>query len=171
MTLSIQQKIEELTNINKRSTELIATFRDGYAENWYMAVRDTFRSQLDIKYTSRIENQSKGADKSEVKLWTQGARIAFDKGHIFYDTPNGYLSWDEAMKHIKLACVVINAKPNSIKRKKSPNNKEKIKKLINGFVEVEFLGPNDDKTELIKRDEKKMSQNEFVEFLMHGNLR
>jgi len=49
--------------------------------------------------------------------------------------------------------------------------KRKINKLIDGFVEVEFLIPNNNKTKLIKRDEKKLSQNEFVEFLMHGNLR
>jgi hypothetical protein len=135
-----------------------------------MAVRDCFRSQLDIKYTSRIENQSKGALKTEVKLWTQGPRIAFDKGHIFYDTPYGYQLWNEAIKHVKLACVVINGKPNDVKKEKSLNSKKNINKLIEGFVEVEILVPNIDKTKLIKREEKKMSQNEFVEFLMCGNL-
>ncbi len=78
--------------------------------------------------------------------------------------------WDEAIKHIKLACVVTNGKPNDIKKEESPNSKKKINKLIDGFVEVEFLVPNNDKTKLIKRDEKKMSQNEFVEFLMYGNF-
>ena len=56
------------------------------------------------------------------------------------------------------------------KRKNLPNSKKKINKLIDGLVEVEILIPNNDKTKLIKRDEKRMSQNEFVEFLMHGNL-
>ena len=169
MTYSVQHEIEQLAKSGKRSDRLIATFKEGYADNWYMAVRDCFRSQLDIKYTSRIENQSKGALKTEVKLWTQGPRIAFDKGHIFYDTPYGYQLWNEAIKHVKLACVVINGKPNDVKKEKSPNSKKKINKLIDGFVEVEFLIPNNDKTKLIKRDEKKMSQNEFVEFLMSGN--
>jgi len=170
MTISVQHEIAKLAKSGKRSDRLIATFKEGYADNWYMAVRDCFRSQLDIKYTSRIENQSKGALKREVKLWTQGPRIAFDKGHIFYDTPYGYQLWDEAIKHIKLACVVTNGQPNDVKKEKSPNSKKKINKLIDGFVEVEFLIPKNDKTKLIKSDEKKMSQNEFVEFLMYGNL-
>lgn len=170
MAFTVQHEIERLAKSGKRSDRLIANFKEGYANNWYMAVKDCFRSQLDIKYTSRIESQSKGAVKREVKLWTQGPRIAFDKGHIFYNTPYGYQVWNEAIKRIKLACVVIDAKPNDIKKEKSPNSKKKINKLIDGFVEVEFLIPNNDKTKLIKRDEKKMSQNEFVEFLIYGNL-
>ncbi len=170
MTFSVQHEIIKIAKSGKRSDKLIATFKEGYADNWYMAVRDCFRSQLDIKYTSRIENQSKGALKTEVKLWTQGPRIAFDKGHIFYDTPYGYQLWNEAIKHVKLACVVINGKPNDVKKEKSLNSKKNINKLIEGFVEVDILVPNIDKTKLIKREEKKMSQNEFVEFLMYGNL-
>jgi len=171
MTISVHQKIEQLAKSGKRSDSLIATFKEGYADNWYMAVRESFRSQLDIKYTSKVESQSKGAVKRTIKLWTQGPRIAFDKGNIFYDTPYGYQVWIEAIKHIKLACVVINGKPNDVKKTRSPNSKENINELIDGFVEVEFLVPNNDKTKLIKHDEKKMSQNGFVEFLINGNLR
>lgn len=166
MTFDVQQEIEQLAESGRRGERLIATFKEGYAYNWYMAVRDCFRSQLDIKYTSRIKTQSKEAAKREVKLWTQGPRMAFDKGNIFYDTPYAYQVWNEAIKHIKMACVIIDGKPNDVKKKKG-----KINKLIDGFVEVEFLIPNNDKTKLIKRDEKRMSQNDFVEFLMHGNLR
>jgi len=171
MTISVHNRIEQLAKSRERSEELIATFKDGYADSWYMAVKECYRSQLDIKYTSRIKKQSKGAVKREIKVWTQGPRIAFDKGNIIYDTPYGYQEWNEALKHIKLACVVIKGKPNDIKKTKSPNSKENINELIDGFVEVELLVPNDNKTKLIKHDEKKMSQNEFIEFLINGNLR
>lgn len=170
MTFSVHHEIEQLAKSGKRSDKLIATFKEGFADNWYMAVRDCFRTQLDIKYTSRVENRSMGAQKREVKLWTQGPRISFDRGHIFYDTPYGYQLWKEAIKSVKLACIVTNGKPNDVKKVESLNRKKKINQLINGFVEVEFLVPNNDKTKLIKRDEKKMSQNEFIEFLMYGNL-
>jgi len=163
MKFPIQNKIELLSTSGNRSTELIATFKDGYADNWFMAVRECFRSQLDIKYTPRIENRPDGAGKREVKRWTQGPRIAFDKGHIFYDTPLGYEVWDEAIKHIKLACIVVDGRPNDIIKKKAGNE------LIEGFVVVEFLIPDIDKAKLIKQDEKKMPQNKFVEFLMYGN--
>jgi hypothetical protein len=169
MTLSVSLIIEDLAKKNRRSTSLIATFRDGYAKDWHMAVRDSFRPQLDIKYTPRIERSSKGDGKKEFKRWTQGPRIAFDKGHVIYDTPLGYQVWDKAIKHIKRACVVIDAKPNYIKIEAAPNASGNIKELIDGFVEVEFLVPNNNKTKLIKDDEKIMSQIEFVEFLMTGN--
>jgi hypothetical protein len=163
MKFSVQKKIELLATKGQRSTELIATFKDGYAENWFMAVRECFRSQLDIKYTPRIEKRPDGVGKREVKHWTQGPRIAFEKGHIFYDTPLGYQLWEKATRHIKLACIVVDGKANDIIKKKAGNE------LIEGFVVVEFLVPDIDKKRLIRQGEKKMSQNEFVEFLMHGN--
>jgi hypothetical protein len=170
MTSSIRNEIEKLAVRSKRSsTWLIATFKDGYAENWHMAVRDSFRSQLDIKYTPRIDKKSEGHGKRIDKLLTQGPRIAFDKGHIFYDTPLGYQVWAKAIKHIKHACVVIDAKPNNVKIGAATNASGNTKELIEGFVEVELLVPNNDKTKLIKYDVKKMSQIEFVEFLITGN--
>ena len=159
MTFSVHREIEQSAKSGKRSDKLIATFKEGFADNWHMAVRDCFRTQLDIKYTSRIENRPIGAQKREVKLWTQGPRIAFDKGHIFYDTRHGYRQWSDAIKHVKLACIVVNGKPNDVKKEKFPTSNKKVRKLIDGFVEVEFLIPNNDKTKLIKRNEKKMSQN------------
>jgi hypothetical protein len=164
MKFSVQKKIEQLATSSQRSTELIATFREGYADNWFMAVRECFRAQLDIKYTPRIEKRSDGVGKREVKHWTQGPRIAFDIGHTFYDTPLGYELWDKAIKQIKLACIVVEGKPNDIKKRKAGDE------LIEGFVVVEFLAPDADKTKLIKQADKKMSQNLFVEFLMHGNF-
>ena len=166
-----QQEIEQLARSGKRSDRLIANFKEGYAENWHMAVRESFRPQLDIKYTSKIERLSSGTTRRKIRLWTQGPRIAFDKGNIFYDTPRGYQVWGKAIKHIKLACLVINGKPNDVKKEISPNSKKKVNKLINGFVEVEILIPNKGWTKLIKSHEMKMSQNEFVDFLIKGNFK
>lgn len=171
MTISVQHEIEQLAESGKRSDRLIAAFKDGYIANWYMAVKEAFRSQLDIKFTPRIDSLSKSAGKKEVKLWTQGPRLSFDKGHIFYDTSYGYQVWNEAIKLINLACVVTNSKPNDVKKTKFPNGKKTINKLIDGFVKVELLVPNNNRTNLIKRDEMKLSQNEFVQFLMDGTLR
>ena len=170
MTISVHQEIEQLAKSRERSKKLIATFKEGFADNWYMAVRESYRSQLDIKYTSKIENESKGDVKKINKLWTQGPRISFAKGNIIYDTPYGYLLWNEALKHIKVACVVINGKPNDVKITKFPNSKVNAYELIDGFVEFELLVPNDNNSKLIKSREIKMSQNEFVEFLINGNL-
>jgi len=173
MTFSIYNKIEELAKKNRRSTKLIATFSDGYADGWHMAVRECFRPQLDIKFTSRVQKQLNGVDKEgkrHVRIWTQGPRIAFDKGHIFYDTPLGYEEWDRALKHINLVCIVIEAKPNDV-RKKQTNNIKGQNELIHGFVEIELLTPNPERTKLLSKGVDKISQNEFVEFLINGNLK
>ena len=173
MTISIYNKIEQLAKKNKRSTKLIATFSDGYADGWRMAVRESFRPQLDIKFTSRVQKKINGEEKEEkrhVRVWTQGPRIAFDEGHIFYDTPLGYKKWGKALKHIKLVCIVTEAKPNDVRKKKT-NNIKGQNELIHGFVEIELLTPNPERTKLISKGVYKKSQNEFVEFLISGNLK
>lgn len=173
MTASIHRQIEQLAKNNKRSTKLMATFVDGYADGWHMAVRESFRPQLDIKFTSRVQGKSNGVEKAEkrqVRVWTQGPRISFDKGHVFYDTPRGYEEWDKALKHINLVCMVLEAKPNDVKKKEIDNSKGYIYELIPGFVELELLTPNPEGTKLITKGSSKISQNEFVEFLKSGNL-
>jgi len=170
MTIPIHKQIEQLSKNNERSTNLIATFSDGYADGWHMAVRDSFRPQLDIKFTPRVQgklNDMEKTEKKQVRVWTQGPRIAFDKGHIFYNTRKGYEEWGEALKHIKLVCIVLEAKPNDVKKKKT--DKGFIYELIPGFVEIELLIPNDERTELVTKSIRKIPQNEFVEFLKNGN--
>lgn len=172
MTVSIHKQIEQLAKNNKRSTNLIATFSDGYADGWHMAVRESFRPQLDIKFTPRVQgklNEIEKVEKRHVRVWTQGPRIAFDKGHIFYNTRKAYEEWDEALEHINLVCIVLEAKPNDVGKKEI--DKGYIYELIPGFVEIELLNPNHERTELIAKSTHKISQNEFVEFLKNGNLK
>jgi hypothetical protein len=172
MTVSVDDKIKELVKSGKRSTELITNFTEGYADGWYMAVKESFRPQLDIKFTSRVQgklNEIEKAKKRHVRVWTQGPRIAFDKGHIFYNTRRGYEDWDEALKHINLVCIVLEAKSNDVGKKEI--DKGYIYELIPGFVEIELLNPNHERTELITKSTHKISQNEFVEFLKNGNLK
>ena len=173
MTFSINIKIEELAKKKSRSTKLIASFSNGFANGWYMAVRESFRPQLDIKFTTRVQKELGDLEKTEkkhVRVWTQGPRIAFDKGHIFYDTPLGYEEWKRALKHINLVCIVTEAKPNNVREKKT-NDIRRQTELIHGFVEIELLTPNPERTKLISKGVYKKSQNEFVEFLISGNLK
>lgn len=172
MKLSIDYKIKELVKSSKRSTELIANFTEGYADGWHMAVKESFRPQLDIKHTARIGTKSVEEGnlyKSHIRVWTQGPRIAFDKGQIFYDTSLGYGEWRKALKQLNLVCAIKDAKPNEVKKKKVGSNGH-VNELIDGFVEVELLIPNHERTKLIRKDIYKMSQNKFVEFLISGNL-
>ena len=173
MTVSIQEKIIALAKGNQRSTQLLASFSGGFADGWAMAVKECFRNQLDIKYTVRIENRSTisgPAIKKQIKVWTQGPRIAFDAGHVFYDTPLAYGKWDHALPQIKRACVVLEATANEIRKKKTGNTKENINELIDGYVVIELFVPNRNKTKLISQNKFKLSQNEFLEFLITGKL-
>ena len=173
MRVSVDDKIKELAKSGKRSTELIANFINGYASGWYMAVRESFRPQLDIKHTARTGTKSTEEGKihkSQVRIWTQGPRIAFDKGQIFYDRPLGYEEWSKALKHIKFVCVIIEAKPNDVTKKKIDNIKGQINELIDGFVVFELLSPNTERTMLITQNTYKMSQNQFADFLISGIL-
>lgn len=173
MIVSVDDNIKELAKSGKRSSELIANFINGYASGWYIAVRESFRPQLDIKHTARIGTKSTEEGKlykSQVRVWTQGPRIAFDKGQIFYDTPLGYGEWSKALKQIKLACAIIDAKPNEIKKKKADNIKGQMNELIDGFVVFELLFPNHERTKLIAKDKYELSQNKFVDFLISGTL-
>jgi len=138
-----------------------------------MVVRESFRSQLDIRYTSRVERQpseSDGAERQEIRLWTQGPRISFDRGHIFYDTSLGYQEWDRALHGIELVCVVVGAKPNDVVRRERGDEKGHENQLIDGFVEFELLKPNSAKTQLVTCSKHRKTQNEFVEFLIDGVL-
>ena len=169
MTLTIQDKIKALAKKNYRSLQLIADFSDGYAGGWEMAVKECFRTQLDIRYTVRVENHSVAsglAVKRQVKVWTQGPRISFDVGHVFYDTPLAYGRWDQALRHMKRACVVTEASPNDIRKKKTGS----INELIDGHVLIKLFVPNQSKTGLIPQSRFKFSQNNFIGFLITGKL-
>lgn len=142
-----------------RSLNLIAKFVDGYAEGWKMAVNETFKDELDIKLTKRV------IDQKNVEVLTQGPYFNFKEGHILYDTPKAYTTWNEALKHIKLACRIIRAKPRAL----STNSQISSKRTIDDGV-VAFLTykPDENRTILQEISEHEMTQVEFVNFLKTG---
>lgn len=141
--------------IVKRHTNLVANFVDGYADGWYMAVKECYRNELDIKYTERKKH------KQSFFEWTQGPYFSFAEGHIFYDTPKAYKKWEQAIKAIKIACKITSAKPTSL---------DKNKKLVEGMVKFIIYKPNEECTSLIAVQDYKLSQKEFVNFLKTGVL-
>ncbi len=75
MSVSVDDKIRELAQSGKRSTELIANFINGYASGWYMAVRESFHPQLDIKHTARVVTKSTGEGKDELIFFISRSRL------------------------------------------------------------------------------------------------
>lgn len=161
-----------------RSLNLIAKFVDGYAKDWYFAVGECFKDELDIKYTDRIEEviidgvkqyeiieekgiKKKRAKKQKVKKWTQGPFYCFAEGHTIYDTSKAYLQWNEALKHIKVICEVLKGVPSHL-----TNDNE----FINGQVTFKLSIPNKDKIGIETIGQYHLDQKDFVGFLKTGNL-
>ena len=68
-------KTETIEAISEdRSTVLIASFQDGFAAGWKMAVPEAFKEPLDIKLTPRK------IKKKDELVWTQGRIFNFKEG-------------------------------------------------------------------------------------------
>ena len=139
----------------KRQTQLIANFVKGYAEGWFMAVKECYRNELDIKLTERKKN------KQSYPEWTQGPYFSFAEGHLFYDTPKAYKKWNQAIKAIKIACKITSATPTML---------DKNKNLLEGMVNFTTYKPDKKATSLMAVQDYKVSQREFVHFLKTGQL-
>jgi len=139
----------------RRETRLIADFVNGYAVGWFMAVKECYQNQLDIKLTERKKNKQSSLE------WTQGPYFCFTEGHLFYDTPKAYNKWEQALKAIKKACKITSATPTTIDRNKN---------LVEGVVNFTTYKPNKKATSLIAIRDYKVSQREFVDFLKTGRL-
>ena len=139
----------------KRHTQLIADFVNGYAEGWFMAVKECYRNELDVKLTERKKN------KQSYSEWTQGPYFSFAEGHLFYDTPKAYRKWGQALKIMKKACKITSSTPTIL---------DKNKNLVEGTVNFTTYKPDKKATSLIAIQDYKVSQREFVDFLKTGQL-
>ena len=139
----------------ERHSNLVANFVNGYADGWYMAVKECYRNELDIKYTERKKH------KQSFFEWTQGPYFSFAEGHMFYDTTKAYKKWGEAIKAIKIACKIVSATPTML---------DKNKKLVEGMVVFTIYKPDAKLTFLKAVKDCKLSQTEFVNFLKTGLL-
>src|SRR5690349_8992526 len=104
-TLSMDKSLTENVS-TRRSTDLIANFTDGFADGWHMALKESFKMELDIKLTLRKKN------KISYIEWTQGPYYCFSEGQLIYDTREAYTCWKDALKNVNVACQVFAAKPN-----------------------------------------------------------
>jgi len=142
----------------RRHANLIADFFKGYADGWFMAVKECYRNELDIEYSERKK------DKESFFEWTQGPYFSFAEGHLFYDTPKAYekgKKWGQAIKAIKIACKITSATPTIL---------DKNKNLVQGMVNFTIYKPDQKCASLIAVQDYGLSQEEFVNFLKTGVL-
>lgn len=148
----------------KRSAELNASFTDGFADGWYMALKDSFKMELDIKLTDRKKN------KISYYEWTQGPYYCFSEGQLIYDAREAYTIWQDALKKVNLACQVVAAKPNiPIKIDNDVTGKPEYR-VLEGYVQFVLFIPDEKRTKLVPYVGYHLSQNNFVSFLKTGKL-
>jgi hypothetical protein len=118
-------------NQGRRQTNLIANFVRGYADGWFMAVKECYRNELDIKYTERKKN------KQSFYEWTQGPYYSFAEGDLFYNaSAEAYekgKKWGQAIKAITIACKLNSATPTIL---------DKNKNLVEGTVNFTIYKPD-----------------------------
>lgn len=148
----------------EKTTNLIANFVGGFASGWYMAIKESFKMELDIKLTERKKN------KTSYYEWVQGPYYCFSEGQLIYDSSEAYTCWDNALKKVNLACQVVAAKPNiPIKIDNAATGKPEYR-VLEGHVQFLLFKPDEGRTMLMPFLGCQRSQNEFVNFLRTGEL-
>lgn len=148
----------------ERSTELIADFKDGFADGWYFVIRECFKEELDIKLTDRKK------DKISYQVWTQGPDYCFSEGQTLYDSRQGYADWKTAMANINIACQIVEGKPNAFVKYIDELTGDKLSMTSQGYVKFVLYEPNTNRDKLTGIVGYHMTQNQFVKFLQYGEL-
>lgn len=148
----------------KRSADVNANFIDGFTDGWHMALKDSFKMELDIKLTERKKN------KISYYEWTQGPYYCFSEGQLIYDVREAYTLWKDALDKVNLACQIVAAKPNiPVKADNDVTGKPEYK-VLGGYVRFILLKPDEGRTKLVPYVGYNLSQNDFVDFLKTGKL-
>jgi len=129
-----------------------------------MALKESFKMELDIKFTERKKN------KISYFEWTQGPYFCFSEGQVFFDSKEGYTCWLNSLNKINLACQIVAAKPNMHFKTINDETNKNEHWVIDGSVQFVLLKPNEERTKLIPYVCYNLSQNDFVYFLKTGKL-
>jgi hypothetical protein len=151
-TDSTQALLEKLTSggrMNRRSKKLLRDPKNPDSEEWFMHVPAAFNEALDIKFESSGPNEG----------WTQSGRFAFKQADTLYDTSSAYQRWSEALKMLNLAIVVKNASAAGVGEANS---------RYPGSVSFTVMLPDSGRTMLAEAFDWRLTQDEFVRFLING---
>lgn len=142
----------------KRSASLNASFIEGFADGWHMALKESFKMELDIKLTGTN------------RIWTQGPYYCFSEGQLIYDAREAYTCWQDALKKVTLACQIVAAKPNIPIRIDNEVTGKPEFRVLEGYVQFILFKPDEGRTKLIPIVGYNLSQDDFVNFLKTGQL-
>ena len=138
----------------KRSLDLLKPPDAQYSGGWFASVPSCFNEALDIQQTVRK------VDGKKILCWTQGAFFSFKQGDIIYDTPHAYEQWSQALTQIGVGIFVREAADVSLS--------EDGKSRFPGSVTFSILKPNRQRTKLVEHEQRTLTQDEFVRFLITG---
>lgn len=137
----------------ERILEPIALFENGYTMGWSLCLPESFRPALDIR------RQVRNMGGQKVPVWTQGPWFSLQTGDMLYDVPEAYGKWSLAIKTVNVCLHVVDAASASAVKGglREP-----------GFVTFEIFTPNDERTAWVIRNEKTLTQDDFIRMLIVG---
>lgn len=154
-SLAILKKITaNNTTRQTRSLDLLKPPQEGDSGGWFMYTPSCFNEALDIRQTERVKDGRKSL------YWTQGAFFSFKQGDTIYNTPKAYEQWSKALEHINI-CI-------SVKTATDVSLGEDGKSRFPGSVTFIILKPNKQRTKLVEQEQRTLTQDEFVKFLITG---
>lgn len=135
--------------MNRRSKKLLRDPKNPDASDWFMYVPAAFNEALDIRFEASGPNEG----------WTQSGCFAFKQSDTLYDTPAAYQRWADALKVLNLGIVVRTASAAGVGEANS---------RYPGSVAFVVMLPDSDRTVLTEAFEWRLTQDQFVRFLMDG---
>ena len=165
-----------------RSPVVLAVFVEGYVPGWRMAVSESFREALDIRFTPRI-----AGDVKEM-IWTQGQCFAFREGDTLHSASGAPRKVTVQIQRASDACFVERESSTSdqtLQLQTIDLTKDKAKAKVEEFAGIQILekryspgsvtltiyepGPNGEHPR--ERQRVTTTQVDFVSFLQTGLLR
>ena len=165
-----------------RSPVVVAVFVEGYVLGWRMAVSESFREALDIRFTPRI-----AGDVKEM-IWTQGQCFSFREGDTLHSAIGAPRKLTVQVQRASDACFVERESSTSdqtlqLRTVDLTKGKAKVrgeefagiqileKRYSPGSVTLAIYEPDSDGGHLRERQRATTTQVDFVSFLQTGFLR
>lgn len=140
----------------ERHSNLVANFVNGYADGWYMAVKECYRNELDIKYIERkkghsdfFEYEFKSQEKDVQKLCEAIKREGYKLGII--DTSENALDWLNRILQLTYLYEEVITKKRDIDMRKEKREMQKLREQTGESRKRPFKGLKDYEQEAIKR--------------------
>ncbi|GEM_PF-3091717 len=140
----------------ERHSNLVANFVNGYADGCYMAVKECYRNELDIKYIERkkghsdfFENEFKNQEKVVHKLCEVIKREGYKLGII--DTSENTVDWLNSILQLTYLYEEVTTKKRDIDMRKEKKEMQKLREQTGESRKRPFKDLKDYEQEAIKR--------------------